>query len=146
MSKTPESYFADWESHVFGLGYGSGERFVLMALKGVFSAVGCNGRPNSYDYRNLEEAVTPTVAWLLINVLGRNNLIEYGTSTRFAWLTKEGEALKAFVDSKTVDELVDICCSREDLDYCWPEGCNCGPQGHEAGKFFCDNPFWKRSS
>lgn len=33
--RTLESYFADWESSAFGLGYGTGEPHTLAALKGA---------------------------------------------------------------------------------------------------------------
>lgn len=147
MSKTQKKYFADWESRVFGFGYGTGEEHVLRSLKGFFDAVGQGvTRPNSYDYEIVEATIGAPAAWLLINILCRHgvDIIEYGSSPRFAWLTKEGEALKAFVDSKSVGELVETCTGDRDMDYCWPAGCNCGPNGHEEGKFFCDNPFWVR--
>lgn len=145
MAKSLEKYFADWESHVFGFGYGSGERPVMRSLKMFFSAVGDERGPNSYEYKRLEGACGDSIAWLLINTLADNDIIEYGTSPRYGWLTKEGEQLKAFLDSKNVDELVDVVCNLdEENDYCWPGGCNCGPNGHEAGKIFCNNPFWKR--
>lgn len=143
MSKVIEQSFIDWESMAFGFGYGSGEEHVLGALKGFFDAMGVDDRPTSYDYQKLEAALGPAVAWLMINALCHRDIIEYGTSPRFGWLTPEGERLKAFVDNKSVDELVMLCCGRDD-DYnvCYPDACNCGPNGYEEGRV-CVNPFWK---
>lgn len=138
-TKTIEQSFADWESHAFGFGYGTGEPHVLRALKTFFDAFGTDHNPNSYEYEKLEAAVTAPVAWLLINRLCQVNILEYGTSPRFAWLTPEGEALRAFVASKTVSELEEAI--QENEDYCYPDGCNCGPNGHEHGRI-CYNPFW----
>lgn len=101
MTKTIEQYFADWESNAFGFGYGTGEPHTLAALKGFFGAMGRNDNPDAYDYRTLEAALTPTVAWLMINALCREDVIEYGTSSRGGWLTPTGKALKTFVDSKS---------------------------------------------
>jgi len=141
-TKSLDQNFADWESETFGLGYGTGEPHILRALKAFFDAFGVDDRPNSYNYEALEEAITAPVAWLLITRLIQVDIIEYGTSPRYAWLTSEGEALKAFIETKTVGELVDICCDRsEDNPNCGPESCNCGPNGYEAGRV-CFNPFW----
>lgn len=143
-TKTHEDHFRDWESHAFGFGYGTGERHVLAALKDLFAAWGDDGRPYSYDYKKLESAVTPTVAWLFINALCRHDVdaIEYGISPRYGWLTDHGQRLKAFVDRKSADELYEICGGyTEDYVHCYPDACNCGPNGYEAGRK-CANPFW----
>lgn len=145
-TKTIEESFIDWESNIFGFGYGSGEEHTLAALKAFMGAVGRNepDMGHSYEYQKLEVACGPQVAWLLINRLAHHSahIIEYGTSPRFGWLTPQGVALKAFVDSKTVDEMVELCCStREGFGGCGPDVCNCGPSGYEEGRK-CLNPFW----
>lgn len=139
LIKTPEQHFADWEGHVFGFGYGTGDPYTLAALKTFLSL--CNEPPlgHSCDYRKLEEALTPTVAWLLINALARKRIIEYGSSPRFVWLTKTGERLKAFVGAHTVERLYEMTGPREDA--CYPDACNCGPGGYAKGRK-CPNPFW----
>lgn len=139
-TKSIEHNFADWESDAFGFGYGTGEPHILRALKEFFGAFGADDRPYSYDYRKLEEAVTAPVAWLLINRLCQLDMIEYGTSPRFAWLTKEGEALKNFVGSKTIDELENIVDNYD--GQCSPNSCNCGPNGYDKNRV-CFNPFWR---
>lgn len=145
MTKTIEENFLDWESHVFGFGYGTGEEHTITALKTFFEAFDVGERPNSYSYEKLEAACGPTVAWLLINTLCHDGIIEYGTSTRYAWLTKEGEAIKNFITLTSLDKLISICTDYPD-DYvrCMPDVCNCGPGGYEKGKI-CVNPFWVSS-
>lgn len=143
MTKPIEDSFADWESSTFGFGYGSGEEHIIPALRRFLEL--CTNRygngVHSYDFRELEEALGPTVAWLLINVLGHADMIEYGCSPRFAWLTKQGHALREFMLSKTVDELYAMTCRDQDYVGCMPNVCNCGPDGYQAG-VICDNPFW----
>lgn len=142
--KSIEENFADWESTVFGFGYGSGERHILAALKEFMAAIGRDDLPTAYDYEVLEKAVTPTVAWLLINALCKYSVgvIEYGSSPRYGWLTKRGIALKAFIDSKSLDDLVKLSTERtEDSTVCYPDACNCGPHGYVKDRK-CPNPFW----
>lgn len=134
--KTLEQHFADWESHVFGYGYGTGEEFTLKALKGFLSAIPADG---SYDYQELEEAVTAVVAWLLINTLAHADMIEYGTSPRYGWLTKNGKALAGFVAERSVDELHALTSHREDYVECYPDHCNCDDGDCRPG-----NPFWPK--
>ncbi len=150
MERTLGSYFIDWESHAFGFGYGSGEPHILPALHRFFELVPApsDDRPHSnggpWDYMLLEKELTPTVAWLLINVLGKTDIIEYGTSPRGAWLTANGYRLRDFVLSKTPDELVALATEfNQDQPHCWPAGCNCGPDGWENGRV-CPNPFYHR--
>lgn len=148
MTKSIEDSFRDWESNVFGFGYGSGEEHTLAALKTFLATVG-EGEPEDrarcYDYKKLEAACGPQVAWLLINTLAhhRADMFNYGTSPRFGWLEPTGERLKAFVVGKTVDELVAICCEGdENYNVCYPDACNCGEGGYEKGRK-CLNPFWE---
>lgn len=148
MPKTIEENFRDWESEVFGFGYGTGEPYTLAALKTFMEVVGTGESPERshvYDYKKLEAALTPTVAWLLINTLARHptEIVEYGTSPRFGWLTDEGKKLHDFVASKSLDELLKICLQHgEDYSHCGPSYCNCGPHGYEHGRK-CNNPFWR---
>ena len=145
--KTLDENFRDWEAHAFGFGYGTGEEHILPALKTFFAKIGSHpGLSHGYDHHVLSEALGSTVAWLLINVLCREDILEYGTSPRFGWLTREGEALKAYVDGKTAQQLFDICCadSEEGVIGCYPHSCNCGPRGYVEGRK-CPNPFWPDS-
>lgn len=141
--KTPEQYFADWEGYVFGFGYGSGEPHTVPALRAFLELCDEGERGHCYDFRRLEAALTPPVAWLLINALCRYgvDIIEYGTSPRFAWLTPEGERLKAFMLSKPTEELIALAATNDDP--CYPNACNCGPDGYDPARV-CQNPFWRR--
>lgn len=142
--RTLESYFTDWESCYFGFGYGSGEPHILPALRTFF--VLCpppDAQHRGYDYKVLEHALTPTVAWLLINALGQADVIEYGSSPRYAWLTNKGYRLREFVLSKTAEELIELAGAfDQEQPSCQPDTCNCGPNGYEAGKR-CLNPFYQ---
>ncbi|WP_316214344.1 hypothetical protein [Bradyrhizobium sp. SZCCHNR2032] len=143
MSKTIEQYFVDWENSAFGYGYGTGEPHTLAALKGFFDALGRPDNPNAYDYRILEQKLTPTVAWLMINILCREDVIEYGTSPRGGWLTQAGEALRAFVDAHSVEELDALTERRGGYASCCRDVCNCGDNSVLGPA--CPNPFWDRS-
>ena len=142
MEKTADDHFADWEGDTFGYGYGSGEEHIIPALKSFFDAIPDTAdKPAAYDHDVLTQAVTPTVAWMLINTLCHANLIEYGTSPHYGWLNHKGMALKAYIDSKTADELLEVLSRGEDYHHCYPNTCNCGINGFEAGRV-CANPFW----
>ena len=132
MAKTADDYFVDWESHVFGYGYGTGEAHILPALKAFFETIPTEGR-SRYDYRVLEEKLGPVVAWLFINALCRADIIEYGTSPRFGWLTAEGERLKKYLAGRTPEQLEEA--AGNDERNCYPDYCNC-----TDGE--CHNPFW----
>lgn len=133
--KTIEQHFADWETGVFGYGYGSGEDHVLGALKTFFASM----PEDKYDYRDLETALGPTVAWLLINAMGHDDKIEYGTSPRFAWLTESGIALARFCKERTAEQIVSATDQGDDYIYCYIDHCNC-----DVGDCRPRNPFWKR--
>ena len=132
--KTIEENFTDWESDLFGFGYGTGEEHTLKALKDFLAAIPANG---TYDYRALESAVTAPVAWLLINMLAGANVIEYGTSPRHGWLTKNGKALAEFVAARSVDQLYQLTSRDEEYVECYPDHCNCGD-----GDCRPTNAFW----
>lgn len=141
MPKTLDEYFRDWESSTFGFGYGSGEPHTVPALKRFFELC---PEDSGYDYRVLETDLGPIVAWLLINALAHRDILEYGTSPRFAWLTDKGKRLKAYMAGETADNLVEIAARRsEDDNVCSPDACNCGPNGYQAG-IICNNPFWAK--
>lgn len=143
VTKTTEEHFRDWEDWAVGFGYGSGEPHTIPAIRDFLGLCNEGAYGHSYDYEKLEAALTPAVAWLLISILAKADILEYGTSPRFAWLTVKGERLKKFMLSRTAEELVDIACDHgEDYNSCSPDSCNCGPNGYEEGRI-CDNPFWK---
>ena len=95
------SEFAEWELGVFGYGYGTGEAPVISALKAFMESFSTG----TYDYRALEALLGASTTWLLINALCHADIIEYGSSPRFGWLTDKGVALRKVVTEHTVDEL-----------------------------------------
>lgn len=136
--KTIEQHFADWESDTFGFGYGTGEEHVLRALQGFMNCLEQKHSSNwSYDYARLEEALTPPVTWLLINVLAHDDKIEYGTSPRFGWMTRSGEALRQFIAARTLEEILLATEQPEEYVECFPDHCNCSD-----GDCRPLNPFW----
>lgn len=137
--KSIEESFRDWEASAFGYGYGTGEGPVLDALRTFMEAI----PERVYDYEVLEKACGEQVAWLLINALCKDDVIEYGTSPRYGWLTPAGERLRAYVVSKTAQELYDATRSGDRDRICYKDACNCGPNGYEKGRV-CENPFWDR--
>ena len=133
--KTIEQSFADWESEVFGHGYGTGEEYVMGALKGFCDAWTADGR---YGHGTLEKAVTAPVAWLLIDTLIRADVIEYGTSPRYGWATHtHGKALVDFVRATSLGELIGFLDRPSDDFPCMPEHCNCPDEDCRQA-----NPFW----
>ena len=134
--KTIADHFSDWESHVFGYGYGTGEPHIIQALRTFFDA--CGSAPShAYQYDKLESLLTPTVAWLLINALCHADIIEYGTSPRFGWMTTpNGKELFRFVTTHDVKAMIYLANRNQEHTPCYPDHCNCddGP---------CQNPFWR---
>lgn len=49
-------------------------------------------------------------------------------------------ALRRFMLSRDEGELIAIAC--EAGETCYPDACNCGPNGYEKGRV-CVNPFWQ---
>ena len=138
-NKPIDHSFRDWEGSTFGFGYGTGEEHTIPALKQFLEL--CKDK-EAYDYVELETALTPAVAWLLINVLCKADIIEYGTSPRYGWLTDKGKRLKGFVGKHTADELYEIAAGHdENYISCYPDACNCGESGYVPGRK-CPNPFW----
>lgn len=142
-TKTLDDYFADWESSIFGFGYGSGEEYTIPALKRFMELCIPNdsgNNPSCYDFQILEKELTPTVAWLLINILCHDDIIEYGTSPRFGWLTDRGNLLKDYIQNHTIDQLYEVTMRDERYFHCSPDYCNCDDKKYEKDK--CKNPFY----
>jgi len=138
-TKVTEKHFRDWYQDVLGYGYGTGEEYTLPALRGFFEILK-DGR--SYEYKDIEKKLGGLGAWLLIGVLCGCDIIEYGCSPRYGWITPKGEKVRDFVLSKSELELFDIAMlSTNDVMECYPNACNCGEHGYEEGKI-CDNPLW----
>lgn len=145
MKKSLDECFQDWESSFFGFGYGSGEESILQSLKTFMDC--CKSREGcypQYDYRELEEKLGKSTAWLLINFLCKHDYLEYGSSPRYAWLTSTGKFLKQYLDKRCVEQLCEIV-TFDHYTECFydqskKQNTNC--QCHIDGKEFCDNPFF----
>jgi hypothetical protein len=137
--KTIEDHFADWEAHIFGYGYGTGEPHILQPLHAFLKM--CNeGAPLTlYYHEKLESLLGCSTAWLLINTLCHADIIEYGTSPRCGWLTPNGVKLRNFMALKTLGELLEITRRDENYFHCAPDCCNCDDS--DCRKL---NPFWPR--
>lgn len=98
-------------------------------------------RRQNYDFQILEKELGPATAWLLINALCHADIIDYGTSTRFGWLSEKGKILAAYIANKTADELCDVLFAEIDEGYypCSRNWCNCGT---EQVMKKCDNPLF----
>ena len=120
--KITDEHFIDWESETFGYGYGTGEQYTLKALKIFLSLIEEDG---SYSYEVMEKGLSPIVAWLMINILCRVDILEYGTSPRFGWLTPAGVLLKEFVGVRSLDGLYDLTFTDENYIPCYKSHCNC---------------------
>lgn len=143
--KTLDNYFRDWEAYVFGFGYGTGEPHIIPCLHKFLDLCRKPGLGLAYDFMELEQELGGPTTWLLINILCRHNVVEYGTSPRHGWLTAEGQRLRAYVCDRDPELLVEMSCNGPGLDegyaHCRPDTCNCGPDGYENGRV-CPNPFW----
>lgn len=140
MKQLTDKNFIDWFSEYLGYGYGTGEEYTIPALKGFLEAC-TDGR--SYDHEYITEKIGGASTWFLMNVLCKTDLIEYGTSPRFGWLTERGIMLRNYVSQKSEDELYELVMVDSDYTHCSPNYCNCGKNGYEEGRK-CDNPLFIR--
>ena len=139
MDKSLDQAFVDWEGSVFGYGYGTGEEHVIKALHKFFELTPPPEAFNRcYSYVLFERDLGGATAWLLINALCNADIIEYGSSPRFAWLTDHGYRLRSYILSSTVSELEDILGNGE--SECGESYCNCG----DSGKGCEHNPFFSK--
>lgn len=132
-------HFIDWFDENIGFGYGTGEHYTTKALKGFLDK--CNKSENgAYDYEVIEKAIGKGETWFLMAIFGKADIIEYGTSPRYGWLTERGLLLKEFVKDKTDEELYEIVMvDPAEYVHCYPDACNC--DGYVEGKK-CDNPLF----
>ena len=126
-----DKHFRDWEKYYFGYGYGTGEDFILPALRRFFEML--EDSNSHYNHQDMEKEFSGFGAWMLINFLAHCELIEYGTSPRFGWLTQKGKILRDYVLSKTPDELIEAADIKENYT-CFPDRCQCERP--------CNNPLW----
>ena len=133
--------FIDWFSENIGHGYGTGEAYTIPALLGFLDVTPEEG---NYDYEEIEKRIGGASTWFLMDIFCKTHFIGYGTSPRYGWLEKKGKLLKEFLKGKSVDEVYDLVMVDSTYTHCYPNACNCGPNGYEKGKV-CDNPLFKTS-
>lgn len=138
MNKLTDKNFIDWFSENFGYGYGTGECYTIPALRKFIKECPEDG---NYDYKVLEQKCGDVTAWLMMSVMCREGILEYGTSPRYGWLGEKGKMLREYMLNKTSDELYDLVMTDEGYTHCSPESCNCGLNGYEESKK-CDNPLF----
>ena len=129
-----DKHFIDWESNVFGYGYGDGEKHIFTALSYFFNLIPGD---DNYDFRVLENNLGKSTAWLLINILCRDDIIVYGGSPRFGWLSKKGIILKEYMTGHTIEELCKIIEVDDRYTYCFPDLCQCDIN--------CNNPLFSKN-
>lgn len=119
-----DKHFREWEQDAFGYGYGTGEAHILPVL---WSFMAHLEHGHAYSAEVMEEVLGSTVAWLLINVLCRTHILDYGTSPRYGWLRVQGERLRDYMLNQTPEALYVI--ATQDFDYdeplCSRWWCNC---------------------
>lgn len=132
-----DKHFIDWESYVFGYGYGTGEPHIFEALKKFFQSMHESPRGNlGYGYEAIEKEMGSMAAWLLLNTLLHADILSYGTSPRFGFLNPSGTALAEYLRDKTVDQLCEIVDVDEHHVYCFPKMCQCEKP--------CENPLFQK--
>ncbi len=129
-----DKHFIDWEGEVFGYGYGTGELPILKCLHFFFSTLE-DGK--TYNHEKLEKELGDAATWFMINTLCHTDIIEYGTSPRFGWISYDPpiQALRDYILGHTPEELYEIVANRDD-DYvhCYKGHCNCETP--------CNNPLF----
>jgi hypothetical protein len=116
--------FINWERETFGAGYGTGELPIMEAVKTFFDSLD----DLSYNYIILEDRLGSTVTWLLINAFEKKNIIEWGSSARFGWLTSSGIHLRNYIRNKTPQELYNILMACDETNF---YTCLCNGEAHE---------------
>ena len=62
----------------------------------------------------MENQLNDTTFWLLLNALCKTDIIEYGTSPRYGWLSEKGKSLKVFFSQHSNDELYEMLMNEPD--------------------------------
>jgi len=77
--------------------------------------------------------------WFLLNVLYQKDLVEYGTSPRYGWLTGNGKKMMEFLRDYNADRLHELVNVDSDHVFCYTDYCN---HTDLAGEGCKANPFW----
>lgn len=124
MMKVTDKHFREWEQDAFGYGYGTGEQYILPALHAFFTLLDDR---HAYTAETLEQQLGGPVAWFLLNVLCKTDIVDYSISPRYGWLTLQGARLCDYVLSKTPAALYAVVTQDvpEDVPLCSRFFCNC---------------------
>lgn len=68
-----------------------------------------------YDHEVLENTIGDAATWMLINTFCHEDIIEYGTSPRYGWLTDKGRKIAEFVNSHSEDEMYELLMQDDEL-------------------------------
>lgn len=120
MTRNIHQDFVDFMGAYFGYGYGSEAEYFIPALKMFFELLKDG---NNYDHKSIINEFGGLAAWLLINILCGADILEYGISPKYGWLSEKGEMLRDYLANKTVDDLI-VICNSIDVD-CGLDYCNC---------------------
>jgi hypothetical protein len=137
-----DKHFREWEHAAFGYGYGTGEAHILPILHAFFAQL---EQGHSYEAAVFAAAVGAPSAWFLLNVLCAENILDYGTSPRYGWLTPLGERLRDYVLARTPEELYAIATQdfAPDEPLCSRNFCNCACGSDDQGCVY--NPLWNET-
>jgi hypothetical protein len=131
--KITDKHFRDWEADTFGFGYGTGEMPILQCLQKFFSMLE-DGR--MYNYENMQKEFGELSTWLLINYLCHADILEYGTSPRYGWITEKGEMIRDYLAGADIVKVYNMLMDdTEDSIRCLRSHCNCDVP--------CENPLFK---
>jgi hypothetical protein len=142
-----DKHFREWEREAFGYGYGTGEYYILPILHHFFLTLEDG---HAYEAENVARELGNAEAWFLLNVLCHMNIVDYGTSPRYGWLTPMGERLRDYVLCRTPEMLYSIVMADgynhgvfDVSEECSLDFCNC-PDG-VAGQGCLNNPLFNET-
>jgi len=154
--KTLDNYFYDWFGEVFGYLYGTGEQYVVPALKEflsyykreAFAPLGIDELVTNLSQPPLT-TLTPATIWMLVNTLNAYDILDYGISPRYGWLTDEGFELRKYLDDHSVRHILDVLFQEHESTKNVMMSCNvgttiysCSCEDRDVDKGIrCINPF-----
>lgn len=121
--KSDDEVFKDWFNDTYGYGYGTGEKPILTAIM-IFLGNCSSNENHIYSYDEIEKVIGKAATWMLISVFCKQDLVDYGTSPRFAWLTEKGKWLLNYLKGKSLQYLYSLVMYNS-FSECSSEYCNC---------------------
>lgn len=140
-SKGTKEYFIDWYHSELGYGYGTGDEYYCKALIDFFQLLRQANVDEvfQYNYKKLENEMGGAAAWFIINIMCGSDLVEYGTSPRYGWLTPSGELMRDLLAEYNADSLYELVCTSHEYTTCMKDYCNHTDAGNKGCK---GNPFF----